>query len=156
MLTGRRNGVVAALGVLVVIVGALVLRSPGATADVGWFSYDGPPSPELLNGLVAWNLTRTVGATLVLLGLVVLAHLLGRAATGRSAGGAARFARPALALAGVLVIGGLVAFFVSGTAAQLGMESSAWTRDQTEAALVAATGLVVGAVGTGLRRRNAP
>jgi len=91
---------------------------------------------------------------LVLLGLVVLAHLLGVLAGRRSAELAARLATPALALAGLLVVGGLAGFVVADTA-PAGMSSSAWAQNQTAAALIVATGLVVGAVGTGLRRRNA-
>jgi len=157
MATGRRRtGFAAAIGVLVVVVGVLVLQSDAAQVEVGWFSYDGPPSPKVLDSLLAWNLTREVGAVLVLLGLVVLAHLLGMVAGRRSRELAARLAGSALVLAGVLVVGGLVAFVVSRAVAQVGVQTSAWTQDQAAAALIAATGLVVGAVGTGLRRGNAP
>ncbi|MGI3786592.1 MAG: hypothetical protein ACRYG2_38090 [Janthinobacterium lividum] len=160
----------AALGVVLVVVGLLVLRSPGAQASFGWFSY-GPPSQEVLDGVVAWNLVRAVGAVLVLIGLLVLGQLLGRAASRRSGGRAAQLARPVLVLAGVLVLGGLVAFFavdaigrseatvsiskVTGSA-HLMVGPGVWTQDRFAAALVAATGLVVAAVGLGLRRGYAP
>ncbi|MGI3786459.1 MAG: hypothetical protein ACRYG2_37425 [Janthinobacterium lividum] len=164
MVTVRRTGVLAALGVAAVVVGILVLRSPGARAGIGWFSYDGPPSPELLEALVAWNLTRTVGALLVLAGLLVLAHLLGALAASRGSAVSAPLTAGVLVLAGVLVVGGLVAFVVldvlgsreGSTSRQLGLASSVWTRSQTSAALVVATGLVLGAMGGGLRRRTAP
>ena len=137
------------------VVGVVVLRSGAAQAEVGWFSYDGPPPPEVLDRLVAWNETRVVGAVLVVAGLVVLAHLLGVVAGRGSPELAARLAGPALVLAGLFVVGGVVAFFVAETA-PVGTGSSAWTQNQTATALIAATGLVVGAVGTGLRRTDAP
>lgn len=172
MVTGRRRtGFAVASGVVVLVVGVVVLRSRAAQAEVGWFSY-GPPPPEVLDGLLAWNLTRAVGAVLVLAGLAVLAHLLGVVAGRRNALLAARLANPALVLAGLLVVGGLVGFValaagdrgeatvaiskVIGPIRPLTPWWSVWDQNQTAAALVAATGLVVGAVGTGLRRKNAP
>lgn len=171
-MTGRTGVVAAATGAVAVLVGFLVLRSRAAEVEIGWFSYDGPPSPELMGSLVGWNLVRTVGALLVLTGLLVLAHLLGAlvAARGRLLPG--RLTGALLALAGVLVVGGLVAFVALGladrgeatisisklTGPPLGFRPawSVWTRGQTSAALVVATGLVLGAVTTGLRRRDVP
>lgn len=171
MTTPRRTGLTALLGVLVVVVGVLVLRAPAAQAQVGWFSYDGPPPPEVLDRLVAWNLPRAVGALLVLVGVLVLAHLLGALAAGRGDDRVRRLARPVTVLGFVLVLGGLVAFGIltarvvgdrseatvaiskfSGFRPELFVSWSVWAPDQLAAVLLAATGLVVLAVATGLRR----
>jgi hypothetical protein len=166
--TRRRALLVAALGLVVVVLGVLVLRSPGAHAGVGWFSYAGPPSQDLLDSLVAWNSTRAVGAVLVMAGLLVLARLLGVVAAGRDLV-PARLGGRALVLAALLVVGGLVAFVVLGridrSEATVSISrlrpgwhgvlaSTVWTRDQAAAALVAASGLVLAAAGTGLRMRR--
>lgn len=153
-----------ALGLVSVVLGLLVLRSPGAQVAIGWFSYGGPPSPALLAGLVGWNLTRAAGALLVLAGLLVLAHLLGVLAGSRGGRAPALPGVAVLVLAGVLVVGGLVAFVAAdllrssegNPAHQLGVDGSVWTRGQLSGALVVATGLVLGAVGAGLRRSSVP
>ncbi|GAA3549805.1 hypothetical protein GCM10022197_00790 [Microlunatus spumicola] len=157
MVSGRKTGLTALLGVLVVVVGLVVLRSPAAQAGIGWFSYGGPPSPEVLASLLPWNLPRAVGAALVLVGVAVLAHLLGSVAARRGLV-PPRAAGRVLVLAVLFVVGGAVAF-VAGTGARatdVTYGSSAWTQSQTAAALVVATGLVVAAVAAGLRRVNAP
>ena len=171
MTTPRRTWLTALLGVLVVVVGVLVLRAPASQAGVGWFSYDGPPSAEELERLVAWNLPRAVGAVLVLVGVLVLAQLLGTLAAGRGDDRVRRLVRPVTALGAVLGVGGLVAFGVltalmtsdrgeatvaisKVTAAGHGLFVSwtVWGPAQLGAVLVAATGLVVVAVAAGLRR----
>lgn len=168
MVTGRRTGLTALLGVLVVVVGVVVLRSASAQAGIGWFSYGGPPSPEVLASLLPWNPPRAVGAVLVLVGVSVLAHLLGFVAARRGLV-PRRAAGRVLVLAVLLVVGGLVAFVLLGPG--LGGRGEAvisisklppvpsvtpswtvWTQSQTAAALVVATGVVVAAVATGLRR----
>ena len=168
MVTRTRTWPAVLLGAACVVVGVLVLRSRAARAEVGWFSYDAPPPQELLDGLVAWNPTRAAGAALVMLGLLVLAHRLGVVVRVRGLA-PPRVAGPALVLAGVLVVGGLVAFVLLGAAEranatvaisrfrpqQVTYGSTAWTPDQAAAALVVATGLVLAAVGAGLRRRRA-
>jgi hypothetical protein len=160
VVTTRRALLVAAVGVVAVVVGVVVLRSPGADVSIGWFSYGGPPTRDLLDSLVAWNRTREVGAGLVLVGLLVIAALLGVLAASRGRAVPARLAGAVLVLAAVLVLGGAVAFVMLDVAdpitRQLGTDSSVWTRDQSSAALVVASGLVLGAVGAGLRRSNVP
>ena len=168
MATARRTGGTAARGAAVVVLGVLVLRSPGAQAGFGWFAY-GPPSPEDLDHLVAWNLTREVGAVLVLVGLLVLAHLLGALASATRGAAAGRLSGRVLALGAVLVVGGSMAFFALSTTdrgeevvtiskfvrpPQIMAGPGVWTREQLAAALVVATGLVVGAVSVGLRGRR--
>ncbi len=171
MVTRRRTGLTALLGALVVVVGVLVLRAPASQAGVGWFSYDGPPAPEVLDRLVAWNLPRTVGALLVLSGLLLLAHLLGALAAERGTGAVRRLVRPVAVLGAVLTVGGLVAFVVvtlavtsdrgeatvaisklTGPHHELYVSWTTWGPEQLTAALVGATGLVVVAVAAGLRR----
>ncbi len=168
MVTRRRTGVAATLGLVAVILGVLVLRSRGAEVEIGWFSYDGPPSPDLLDSLVAWNATRAAGAGLVLVGVLVGAYLVGLLAGQRWGPAAPRSAARVLVLAALVVLAGLVAFTVLrsvdrgeatvsisrlvGQPRQVSFASTVWTRPQAVAALVAGVGLVLGAVGTGLRR----
>ncbi len=167
MLRTRTPWLAAAHGLLAVIVGVLVLRSPGAQPGIGWFSYGGPPSPALLDSLVAWNAARGFGAVLVLVGLLVVAHVLGRSAEGRREPGPRPLAGRVLVLAAVLVLGGLLAFVLLGRVDRFEatvsiskvadapppvvFASTVWTHTQAVAALVVAIGLLVGAVGTGLR-----
>jgi hypothetical protein len=170
VVTRRRTATTAALGVLVVVVGVLVLRAPAAQAEVGWFSYDGPPSQDVLDGLVAWNRTRSVGAVLVMVGLLVLARLLGVVAASRGLA-SARLGGRGLVLAALLVVAGLASFVVLGTIDRSEatvsiatfrpgdhqvFATTVWTQQQAAAALVATTGLVLAAVGTGLRKRIPP
>ncbi|GAB2581786.1 hypothetical protein [Microlunatus antarcticus] len=170
MVTRRRTALTAGLGVLVVVIGVLVLRAPAAQAEVGWFSYDGPPSQDFLDGLVAWNRTRAAGAVLVMVGLLVLARLLGLVAAARGLA-PARLGGRVLVLAALLVVGGLASFVVLGrldrTEATVSISkfrpgyhqvfaTTVWTQQQAAAALVAATGLVLAAVGVGLRKRIRP
>ena len=162
MVSGGLTGLTALLGVVVVVVGVVVLRSPAAQAGTGWFSYGGPPSPEVLAGLLPWNLPRAVGAVLVLLGVALLAHLLGFVAVRRGLL-PRRAAAGVLVLAALLVVGGLVTFVVLSAGDRSGAAVSGvtygagvWNQSQTAAALVVATGLVVAAVATGLRRQDAP
>jgi len=118
--------------------------------------------------LVAWNGTRAVGAVLVMVGLLVLARLLGVVAMGRGLT-SARLDGRVLVLAALLVVGGLVAFVFLGridrSEATVSISklrpgwhdvgaSTVWTRNQAAAALVVATGLVLAAAGTGLRTRR--
>lgn len=154
-----RTGATVAAGLLAVLVGVLVLRAPGAQPQIGWFSYDGPPSPQLLDSLLVWNLARAVGALLVLLGLLVLARLLGSSVRRRGGAALVPLARGLLVLAGLLVLGGLVAFALEATVkrrgglvgGQITVSPAVWTQGQAGAALVVAVGLLVGAAGTGRR-----
>lgn len=168
--TPRRSWPTLGAGVGAVGVGLVLLAVPGAEAGVAWVSYDGPPSPEVIGRLVVWNLVRAVGALLSLVGLMVLGCSLGKLAARRTGGTPARLGGRVLVLAVLLVVGGLVAFFVLGMVDRGGATVSiskfvgppgpmagpaVWTRDQLAAALVSASGLVLGAVGTGLRSTKA-
>ena len=92
---------VAAGGVLVVVSGVAVLASRASLeASFGWFAY-APLSEQQLDGLVAVNGARVLGATLVAVGLVLVALAVGARAA-RS--GARPASRRGVAVLGCLVV----------------------------------------------------
>jgi len=158
----------------VVLLGVLVLRSPGAQA-VGVDPYAPAVDRDWLDELGAWNTTRAVGAVLVLLGLAAAALVVGLRLGARATSPSWRSLLVVALVAGALVAGGLVAFdrlqtpvveyvgiseardsppLVSSTV----HATAGWSRGQSVAALAAALGLLLagGTAGAAVGRRRGP
>ena len=167
-------GLLGAAGFAVAVIGVLVLQSTDARG-VGVDPFADPAQNwDWLDTLGAWNGTRDVGAALVVLGLMVLAMVTG-ALLGRRPS-----TRRALVLSGVvaglLLAVGTVVFAwpreyevtYGGTyrlihapepVPRMVSATMVWSRGQAVAALVAATGLLLGGgvagAAVGARRRAA-
>lgn len=155
----RLVGVLLVVAVLAVLLGLLVLRSPGAQS-VGVDPYAPPVERGLLDELGVWNRTREVGTALLLLGLTCAALVVGLLLGARAPSSSRRPLLLGVLGAAALLVGGLTAFgqlqgpvieyvgiskamdsppVVSSTA----YATTGWSRGQTVAALVAAAGLLL-------------
>ncbi|SDU86381.1 hypothetical protein SAMN04488544_1143 [Microlunatus sagamiharensis] len=170
----RLVGVLLVVAVLAVLLGVLVLRSPGAHA-VGVDPYALSIDRDWLDELGAWNSRRTVGAVLVLLGLTFTALVMGLRLGARAASPSWRSLLVVALAAAALVAGGLVAFdrlqapVVEHVAISKARDSppvvsrtvhatAGWSRGQSVAALAAALGLLLagGTAGAAVGRRRGP
>ena len=153
------RGVLGAAGFAAVVIGVLVLQSTNARG-VGVDPFAGPPQDrDWLDTLCAWNGSREVGAALVVVGLMVLAVVVGVLLGGRPP------TRRALVLSGVaaglLLTVGTVVFAwprehevtYEGTyrlirapepMPRMVLATMVWSRAQAVAALVVTTGLLLG------------
>lgn len=168
----RLVGVLVLVALVVVLLGLLVLRSPGAKA-VGVDPYAPPVQRGWLDELGAWSRAREVGAALVLLGLTCAALVVGLLLGSRARHSSRRPLLLGALAAAALVVGGLVAFdrleepeieyvgiskardsppVVSSTV----YATAGWTRGQTVGALAAAAGLLLasGTAGAAVGRRQ--
>lgn len=155
----RPVGVLVVVAVLAVLLGVLVLRSPGAQG-VGLDPYAAPVDRGWLDGLGARNRVREVGAALVLLGLTLAALVAGLLLGTRDPHLSRRPLLVGALAAAALVAGGLVAFdqlqepvieyvgiykamnsppVVSSTV----YATTGWSRGQSVGALAAAAGLLL-------------
>ena len=168
----RLVSVLVLVALVVVLLGLLVLRSPGAQS-VGVDPYAPAVQRGLLDELGAWNRVREVGAALVLLGLTCAALVVGLLLGARAPRASWRPLLVGALGAAALLVGGLTAFnrlpgpVVEYVAIRKAADSppvvsstvyatAGWSRGQTVATLAAAAGLLLasGTAGAALGRRQ--